>query len=76
MFQKWSPFAYFSQTNILNYHKNSKKKKKWILDTLEILKFYDSEGKVCDVSHVIVELDCFHPKVFPINPSMLTVSHE
>lgn len=28
MFQKWSPFAYFSQTNILNYHKNSKKKKK------------------------------------------------
>lgn len=26
MFQKWSPFAYFSQTNILNYHKNYKKK--------------------------------------------------
>lgn len=54
----------------------TKKKKRRILDTLEILKSCDSEDKVCDVSHVIVEVDCFHLKVFPINPSMLTVSRE
>lgn len=60
MFQKWSPFAYFSQTNILNYHKNYKKKR--ILDTLEILPSRQRRQSL-RFSHVIVELDCFHPSL-------------